>query len=161
MSLGWGMRILGNNLRSIGIILVLGLLIPTFFSSVFAELEIDSEIQTALVTVPPTLPDIYTESVIDSRIQASLEATAQSFEKFFEPTGNALELIFGLSSPYLILLLFPIGAYILCRSDAEDTEYWQIQKIISLGVIILLVSSIFIFPFPVGSDGGSSAEAIN
>ena len=67
--------------------------------------------------------------------------------EFFKPAGNALELIFGLSNPYLILLLFPIGAYIICRSDAEDASYWQIQKIISLGIIILLVSSIFIFPF--------------
>ena len=105
------MSILANNLRHLTILLVLGLLTPTFFTSVFAESE------------------------IDSRVQASFEATAQSFEKFFAPAGNALELIFGLSTPYLILLLFPIGAYIICRSDAEDVSYWQIQKIISLGII--------------------------
>jgi len=57
--------------------------------------------------------------------------------------------IFSLENPFLVLLLFPVAGYIIVKGDFEEVHHWQIQKILSICVIVLLASSIFIFPFSV------------
>jgi len=57
--------------------------------------------------------------------------------------------IFSLENPFPVLLLLPIAGYIIVKGDFEEVNYQQIQRILSFCVIILLVSSIIIFPFSV------------
>jgi len=57
--------------------------------------------------------------------------------------------IFSLGNPFLVLLLIPVAGYIIVKGDFEEVNYQQIQRILSFCVIILLVSSIIIFPFSV------------
>ena len=55
--------------------------------------------------------------------------------------------IFSLNNPSLLFLLIPVAGFIILRSEFDEVQYWQIQRILSCCVIVLLVSSIFIFPF--------------